>query len=71
PRRGKITVHIGQAIVPSKAKTRRDQSALTARVMEAITRLSGKGAAISKEGNMIGLRAAVSYSRGLYKTGSF
>ena len=45
PRRGKITVHIGQAIVPSTAKTRRDQSALTACVIEAITRLSGKGAA--------------------------
>lgn len=40
PRRGRISVHIGPAIVPSRAATRRDQSALTARVMEAITRLS-------------------------------
>jgi 1-acyl-sn-glycerol-3-phosphate acyltransferase len=42
PRLGRITVHIGPAIIPSGAATRRDQSALTARVMEAITRLSGK-----------------------------
>ena len=41
PRRGKITVHFGRAIVPTPAATRRDQSALTARVMEAITGLCG------------------------------
>lgn len=39
PRRGKITVRFGQAIVPTPAATRRDQSALTARVMEVITAL--------------------------------
>lgn len=39
PRRGKIIVHFGQAIVPTPAATRRDRSALTARVTAAITAL--------------------------------
>lgn len=39
PRRGKITVHFGQTIVPTPAASRPDQSALTARVIEAITGL--------------------------------
>jgi len=40
PRRGRIAVRIGEAFVPAEAPTRRDQSALTARVMDAIVRLS-------------------------------
>ena len=39
PRRGTITVHFGRTIVPTPAATRRDQSALTTHVMEAITKL--------------------------------
>jgi 1-acyl-sn-glycerol-3-phosphate acyltransferase len=41
PHRGKITVRIGEAIAPPEASTRRDQSALTAQVMDTIIRLSG------------------------------
>jgi 1-acyl-sn-glycerol-3-phosphate acyltransferase len=40
PRRGRIAVRIGEAIVPPEAPSRHEQSALTARVMEAITRLA-------------------------------
>lgn len=48
PRRGRITVRAGEAIVPVEAPTRGEQSALTARVMEAITRLSGATPAASQ-----------------------
>ncbi|HET7266081.1 MAG TPA: lysophospholipid acyltransferase family protein [bacterium] len=41
PRPGRITVCVGEAIVPAEAPARRQQSALTARVMQAITRLTG------------------------------
>jgi len=40
PHRGRIAVRIGEAFVPAETPTRRDQSALTARVMDAIVRLS-------------------------------
>lgn len=43
PRRGRITVRIGEAIAPPEAPSRPEQSALTARVMGAITRLSYDG----------------------------
>lgn len=58
PRRGRISVRIGEAFVPAGAPTRRDQSALTARVMDAIVRLSGGAAAASEDAGMPGLRAA-------------
>lgn len=45
PRRGTIAVRIGEAIAPPEAPSRREQSALTARVMEAITRLAYDAAA--------------------------
>ncbi|HEV2358339.1 MAG TPA: lysophospholipid acyltransferase family protein [bacterium] len=58
PRRGRISVRIGEAFVPAGAPTRRDQSALTARVMDAIVRLSGGAVAASEDAGMPGLRAA-------------
>lgn len=58
PHRGRITVRIGEAIVPPEMPTRRDQSALTTRVMDAIIRLSGGVAAPSEDAESTGLRAA-------------
>jgi 1-acyl-sn-glycerol-3-phosphate acyltransferase len=55
PRRGRITVCIGAAIIPGTAPSRREQSALTARVMGAITRLTaGAGAAGTGRGERQG-----------------
>ena len=45
PRRGRIAVRIGEPIAPPEAPSRHEQSALTARVMEAITRLAYDAAA--------------------------
>jgi len=45
PRRGRITVQIGEAVEPNGVPTREHESALTARVMAAISRLSGAAAA--------------------------
>ena len=47
PHRGTITVQIGEAIEPEGVPTREHESALTARVMAAISRLSGTAAASS------------------------
>jgi 1-acyl-sn-glycerol-3-phosphate acyltransferase len=58
PHRGRIIVRIGEAIIPSESPTRRDQSALTARVMDAIIRLSGGPETSSEDGKSAGLRAA-------------
>lgn len=58
PHRGRITVRIGEAIVPLEAPTRRDQSALTARVMDAIIRLSGGPETSSEDVKPASLRAA-------------
>lgn len=58
PRRGRITVRIGEAFVPAAAPTRRDQSALTARVMRAIMGLAGAAAPASEDTEITGLRAA-------------
>jgi 1-acyl-sn-glycerol-3-phosphate acyltransferase len=58
PRRGRITVRVGEAIVPARALARREQSALTARVMEAIGRLSGGPPAAAENANTLGLRPA-------------
>jgi 1-acyl-sn-glycerol-3-phosphate acyltransferase len=58
PRRGKITVRIGEAIVPAWAPTREGQSALTSRVMDAIALLSCGAIAPSKTPKLTGLRAA-------------
>ncbi|HEV2283708.1 MAG TPA: lysophospholipid acyltransferase family protein [bacterium] len=56
PRLGRITVRVGEAIVPAEAPARREQSALTARVMEAIGRLSGRTPAASADVTALGLR---------------
>ena len=58
PRRGRITVRIGEAIVPPRAPSRRDQSALTARVMDAIIRLSGGPGTSLEDARSVSLRAA-------------
>jgi 1-acyl-sn-glycerol-3-phosphate acyltransferase len=58
PRRGKITVRVGEAILPAGAPARPDQAALTARVMAAIARLSGGVAASSENAGLTCLRAA-------------
>ena len=42
PRRGTVTVRVGEPIVPEAAPSRREQSALTARVMEVIRRLADR-----------------------------
>jgi 1-acyl-sn-glycerol-3-phosphate acyltransferase len=58
PRRGRIVVRAGEAFVPGGAPARRDQSALTARVMEAIEGLSRCAAVAAEDAEMTGLRAA-------------
>jgi 1-acyl-sn-glycerol-3-phosphate acyltransferase len=58
PRRGRIIVRAGAPFVPGGAPARRDQSALTARVMQAIRGLSGCAATASEDADITGLRAA-------------
>jgi 1-acyl-sn-glycerol-3-phosphate acyltransferase len=58
PRRGRIVVRAGEAFLPGGAPTRRDQSALTARVMQAIRGLSGCAAASAEDAEITDLRAA-------------
>jgi 1-acyl-sn-glycerol-3-phosphate acyltransferase len=58
PHRGKITVRIGEPIVPAGALTRHTQSELTAQVMDAIIRLSGSTATASGEAELTHLRVA-------------
>lgn len=58
PRHGRITVRVGEPIVPTEALVRREQSALTARVMAAIARLAEDPAAASDHPTALGLRPA-------------
>ncbi len=58
PHRGRITVCMGEAIIPTGALTRRTQSALTRRVMDAISRLLDKSAASSEGADSNHLPAA-------------
>ena len=58
PRRGRITVRVGEPIVAAAAQARREQSALTVRVMEAIARLTGDALVAPDDSGMLGLRPA-------------
>jgi 1-acyl-sn-glycerol-3-phosphate acyltransferase len=58
PRRGKITIRIGEAIMPAWAPMRERQSALTSSVMDAIALLSSAAVAPSETPKLTGLRAA-------------
>jgi 1-acyl-sn-glycerol-3-phosphate acyltransferase len=57
PRRGKITIRIGEAIIPAGAPTRDRQSALTSSVMDAIALQSCGAVAPSETPKLTGLRA--------------
>jgi 1-acyl-sn-glycerol-3-phosphate acyltransferase len=58
PRRGKITIRIGEAIIPAWAPTRERQSAFTSSVMNAIALLSCGAGAPSETSKLTGLPAA-------------